>query len=198
MDDQDYQHSPLSPPPLRLPSKTGPGTTRIGGESLSTATEEMEFAIPASKTTSHLDSQHWSAIRERLRTAPKLAGLVSKFEILDAMSVLGGKSLPPPIPLRNPSRLGTTTSSLGPYQLKQAQSVVNINMGGEPAQKVAWRTTIEEPCMGSTQVQGLSGQAATLSHAQDDISTRKLFRHRSTSTLRSTANDSGAGVSATD
>jgi hypothetical protein len=198
MDSQDYRHSPLKPAPLRLPSKSGAGTPRTDGEPLSTVMKEAEPATPPSHMSSQIDGQHWSAIKERRSTAPKLAGLVSKFEILDAMSVVGGRPPAPPIPLRNPSRLGITPSPLGPHQLKQARSMMDITLD-ESAQKVAWRATIEGPLIGKSQVQLSSSQAVALLLAQEDQPEPSLLRQeRSTSFPRSAVNDPGAGVSATD
>jgi hypothetical protein len=147
--------------------------------------------------SSQTNGQHCSTIKERRPTAHKLAGLVSKFEILGAMSVVGGKPPSPPIPLRNPSRLRTAPSPLGPQQVKQAQSTVDITMD-ESAKEVAWRATIEGPLIGKAQVHLSSGQAVALLLAQDNTPEQRLPRQRPTSFLRSAVNDSEAAVSATD
>lgn len=71
---QDYQDSPLKPAPLRLPSKTTPSTPKLISR-LSQSQRDGQSTPPVK--------------RAQVRTtAPSLAGLVSKFEILEAMNTV--------------------------------------------------------------------------------------------------------------
>jgi len=75
---QDFQNSPLKPAPLRIPSKTRPSTPKeISG--LSQSQRDGQYTPPVQRAVGRT-------------TAPSLAGLVSKFEILDAMNTVGGKA----------------------------------------------------------------------------------------------------------
>ncbi|KAH8902363.1 hypothetical protein BR93DRAFT_263967 [Coniochaeta sp. PMI_546] len=89
----DYQNPSLKPAPLRIPSKTRPSTPKIA---------TLGIAGSSSRLSQNQRDGHHSATtpvhHAPVRTtAPSLAGLVSKFEILDAMNSVGGKaSVPPP------------------------------------------------------------------------------------------------------
>lgn len=191
MDRREYDHSPLRPAPLRLLQKSRPSTPRtIGDPSLTTA-GGTEPATPASHMSSQINGQHWSSLTPRRPKAHTFAGLVSKFEILDAMSGVGDKPPVPPIPLRNPSRLGTP-SPLGPGH---AGSTAESH---ETAKDDGWRATIKGHLLGHSQVQHSSDQAVSLFLDLERTPEQRLLRQISGSALNSAGDGSGTRDSAMD
>lgn len=155
LDSRDYDQSPFKPAPLRLQQKVRPTTPKIAGEPGFARAGDIEPVTPSSHLFRQIDGQTWSALKERRQTAPRLAGLVSKFEVLDAMT--GSNARPgqsSSLPL-NPSKLGIM-SSLGHTAGKNGHHKTE-----DAKTTVGWRATIEGPLLGQTQVQLSSDQAVS-------------------------------------
>ncbi|KAB5539316.1 hypothetical protein GE09DRAFT_1226142 [Coniochaeta sp. 2T2.1] len=74
LEPQGYQDSPLKPAPLRIPSKTRPSTPKLISR------------LSRSQRDGHVSASEPATQHTFRTTAPSLAGLVSKFEILDAVN----------------------------------------------------------------------------------------------------------------
>lgn len=108
-DAQDYRDSPLKPAPLRIPSKTRPSTPKIVTQGIAGSSSRLSL----SQQDGHYSATtpvHHAPVRT---TASSLAGLVSKFEILDAMTSVSGKAPVPP-PHRTHGSIGTPSPEVSP------------------------------------------------------------------------------------
>jgi hypothetical protein len=187
MDRRDYDHSPLKPAPLRLPQKSRPSTPRT---TLTTA-GGTEPATPASHMSSQINGQNWSSLTPRRPKAHTIAGLVSKFEILDAMSEISAKTSVPSSPLRNPSKLGTP-SSLGPGHTGLTADY------HETTKDDGRRATIEGSLLGHDQVPLSSDQAVPRFLDLERTPEQRLLHKMSASALNTTGDGSGTRGSAMD
>ncbi|KAB5571833.1 hypothetical protein GE09DRAFT_1268116 [Coniochaeta sp. 2T2.1] len=83
LEPQSYQDSPLKPAPLRIPSKTRPSTPKLISR------------LSRSQRDGHVSASEPATQHTFRTTAPSLAGLVSKFEILDAVNKNANKGAIP-------------------------------------------------------------------------------------------------------
>lgn len=105
---QEFQYSPLKPEPLRISSKTRPSSPQLVTRGIEGSSSRL--------SQSQRDGQY-SATTPVHRTpgrtpAPSLAGLVSKFEILDAMNNVGS-------PARRTYSIATPSPEVSPPAERQ-------------------------------------------------------------------------------
>lgn len=135
-DAQEYKDSPLKPAPLRIPSKTRPSTPKIVTQDIAGSSSRLS----ESQHDGHYSTTtpvHHAPVRT---TASSLAGLVSKFEILDAMNnSLSGKGPVPPSH-RTHGSIGTPSPEVSP----PTESHVDL-----PQSLEDHNTAMREPSSGS-------------------------------------------------
>jgi hypothetical protein len=87
VEEQAYQDSPFRPAPLRIPTKTRPSTPKLMTHGIEGSSSRLSRGQRDGQNSATPPAQRLQA----RTTAPNLVGLVSKFELLDAMSNAGTK-----------------------------------------------------------------------------------------------------------